>query len=168
MDRLTLWCAFQLEPVSNRSNKHFTFIEFLVHSASYDTLFFPLQFMAHLLCAWIINNYWRGKNTHDLYLTVKPLNSVSKGIYNIPRLQLHNPPIPNSTNCSFSSVSMSGKKINLSSHQETFGVADSLHIKYKELSSQGLIWDGFNNEHVSVKKKLIQKFTLSSLNRNPQ
>lgn len=49
-----------------------------------------------------------------------------------------------------------------------FAVEDSLHIKYKELSSQGLIWDGFNNEHVSVKKKLMQKLTLSSLNRNPQ
>ena len=63
---------------------------------------------------------------------------------------------------------MSRKKVNLSSHQETFAVEDSLHIKYKELSSQGLIWDGFNNEHVSVKKKLMQKFTLNSLNRNLQ
>ena len=101
-------------------------------------------------------------------LQYSPWTQLVRGIYNIPRLQLHNPPIPNSTNCSFSSVSMSGKKINLLSHQETFAVEDSLHIKYKELSSQGLIWDGFNNEHVCVKKKWMQKFTLSLLNRNPQ
>lgn len=65
-----------------------------------------------------------------------------KFVLNLPRLQLHNPPIPNSTNFSFSSVSISAVLKGTVSHN--LGKLTYLMINIETNYQRGHCLDGQN------------------------